>query len=111
MAFDRSAEGHREIRSQRSAASGAVERGRIKLTDPYAGSFVCAEAASPVGRDAAFYRTVGSPQQKGGSEICQCRTKLRDDREREREERRRRALKPSAERPRRQIDILPITGI
>src|ERR1700733_12638712 len=32
MAFDRSAEGHREIRSQRSAASGAVERGRIKLT-------------------------------------------------------------------------------
>ena len=66
MAFDRSAEGHREIRSQRSAVSGAVGRGRIKLTgSPYAGSFVCAEAASPLEWDAAFCRKLGWPQQKG----------------------------------------------
>src|ERR1700733_12418433 len=109
MAFDRSAEGHREIRSQRSAASGAVERGRIKLTgSPYAGSFVCAEAASPLEWDAAFCRTLGWPHKKGGSEICQCRTKLREDRERERQKGRRPGQRRSARPPRRRINISPI---
>src|SRR3984885_14636513 len=109
MAFDRSAEGHREIRSQRSAVSGAVGRGRIKLTgSPTRGpSFVRRRRLLSNGTRRFAGSWVGRSK-KGGSEICQCRTKLREDRERERQKGRRPGQRRSARRPRRRINISPI---